>query len=210
MKRWLVVFFCLFVIWLKPALAEDEFKDVVKASPQLIDALRQGGFVIYMRHGKTDTKQPDQVPIDLNDCATQRPLSAEGLVELEMIARHFKQLNLPYQAVLTSPLCRAKQTAEIVFNPPLTIDMNLQYTAALTTQQKQPIIQRTLELLSEPVVGNTNRVLVAHGPNLVEVMQYFPPEGSLVFFRPLASEGFEYLATLSPNDWPVVIKQLGY
>ncbi|WP_052501477.1 histidine phosphatase family protein [Thiomicrospira microaerophila] len=193
---------CLF----RPVWADDEFKAVVTADRALIEQVRQGGYVIYMRHGKTDTAQPDQVPIDLNDCTTQRPLSKQGLDELHLIASYFKQLYIPYTPVHSSPLCRAKQTAEIVFGSPVIIEENLQYTAALTTREKQPIIERTRALLSKPVAKGTNRVLVAHGPNLVEMMSYFPPEGSIVFFRPLGAEGFAYLATITPQDWSVLLK----
>ena len=193
-----------------PAQAEDEFKDIVTATPALIEQIRLGGYVIYMRHGKTDSNTPDQVPIDLNDCATQRPLTLDGKAELTLIGGYFNQLAIPYNTVLVSPLCRALETAKIVFNPELVeVEVNLQYTAALTTAQKQPIIQTTFELLSKPVAARTNRVLVAHGPNLVEMMKYFPPEGSLVFFRPLDANGFEYLGTITPDDWPALLTQMG-
>ena len=194
-----------------PAHAEDEFKDIVTATPALIEQIRLGGYVIYMRHGKTDSNTPDQVPIDLSDCATQRPLTIDGKAELALIGGYFNQLAIPYNTVLVSPLCRAQETAKIVFDPELVeVEVNLQYTAALTTAQKQPIIQTTFELLSKPVAAGTNRVLVAHGPNLVEMMKYFPPEGTLVFFRPLDAEGFEYLGTITPDDWPALLTQMGF
>jgi phosphohistidine phosphatase SixA len=200
----------LLLLLFRPVMADDEFKDIVTANAQLIEQVRQGGYVIYMRHGKTDTSKPDQVPIDLADCASQRPLSAQGIEELHQIAANFKLLAIPYQPALVSPLCRAKQTAEIVFGAPVKIEVDIQYTAALTTSQKQPIIKRTHALLSKPVATGTNRVLVAHGPNLVEMMKYFPPEGSLVFFKPLGEQGFKYLATITPADWSSLLKQLGH
>ncbi|WP_127469963.1 histidine phosphatase family protein [Thiomicrorhabdus aquaedulcis] len=209
MKKWITLTLFTLFFTFRPAMASDEFKSVVIANAQLIEQVRQGGYVIYMRHGKTDTAQPDQAPINLSDCTTQRPLSQEGLAELKQISTYFKLLALPYEPPLVSPLCRAMRTAEIVFGQPIKVDINLQYTAALTTRQKQPIIKRTLELLSEPVASGTNRILVAHGPNLVEMMKYFPPEGSMVFFRPMGAQGFEYLATITPNDWLDLLKQLG-
>jgi phosphohistidine phosphatase SixA len=206
MKFWMVLVLLIGVSLFRPVWADDEFKAVVTADNRLIEQVRQGGYVIYMRHGKTDTAQPDQVPIDLNDCSTQRPLSKQGLDELHLIANYFKQLDIPHSSPRSSPLCRAIQTAEIVFGTPVIIEMNLKYTAALTTHEKQPIIKRTRDLLSESVAKGSNRVLVAHGPNLVEMMSYFPPEGSIVFFRPLGDEGFEYLATITPQDWPELLK----
>lgn len=175
----------------------------------IIKLAQQGGLVLYMRHGKTDTKIPDQVPIDLKNCATQRPLTAEGLAEVKQIGVWFKQLAIPYSDVFASPLCRAKQTAIAAFGESITVEVNLQYTAALTTEEKQPIIKKTYELLTRPLKQGENRVLVAHGPNLVEMMAYFPPEGTIVFIRPLGDKGFEYLGSIPPKHWPVLLKQLG-
>lgn len=210
MKKWSIVILLAFWITTPQAEEREDFKDVVLATPALIEQIKQGGYVIYMRHGKTNTRIPDQVPIDLNDCATQRPLTDEGLAEVAQIGRWFKQLGIPYSAVYASPLCRAEQTARATFGDDVTIEINLQYTAALTTAEKQPIIAKTYELLSSPVDKGTNRVLVAHGPNLVEMMRYFPPEGSIVFYKPLADQGFEYLGTITPDHWPQLLKQMGF
>lgn len=178
------------------------------ATPAVIRQAQQGGLVLYMRHGKTDTKIPDQVPIDLNNCATQRPLTEVGLAEAKQIGLWFKQLSIPYNQVLASPLCRAKQTAVATFGEPIKVEVNLQYTAALTTEEKQPIIAKTRELLSSQVESGTNRILVAHGPNMVEMLAYFPPEGTIVFIRPLGNKGFEYLGSITPAHWPLLLKQM--
>lgn len=183
--------------------------DARAITTEILQKAQQGGLVIYMRHGATDTNIPDQVPIDLNDCATQRPLTQAGLDEAKQIGHGFRQLNIPFSKVYSSPLCRAIETAQATFQTDITVDENLKYTAALTTAEKQPIIARTFELLSKPVAPGTNRILVAHGPNLVETMKYFPPEGTLVFFKPLGNNQFEYLASITPDDWKTLLKTLG-
>ena len=42
---------------------------------QLVEALRTGGYVIYLRHGATDQSQTDSDPNNLANCATQRNLT---------------------------------------------------------------------------------------------------------------------------------------
>ena len=57
-----------------------------------------------------------------------------------------------------------------------------------------------------------NRVVVAHGPNLAELMDYLPPEGTLLIFRPLglqANPSFEYLASVAPGQWSAWLKTMG-
>lgn len=186
----------------------DQFNEQL-ADVALIERAKQGGLVIYMRHGATNTDIPDQVPIDLNNCATQRPLTEAGLAEVSQIGQWIRQIGLPYSKVYASPLCRAKQTAIATFGEPIQVDIDLQYVAALTTEQKKPIIARTHALLSKPTEVGTNRVIVAHGPNLVETMMYFPPEGTLVFLEPLDKEGFRYLGSIPPKHWPALLKALG-
>ncbi len=41
--------------------------------------------MLYMRHGKTDPRQPDLSPMDLDDCDTQRPLTDEGRREITAV-----------------------------------------------------------------------------------------------------------------------------
>jgi len=171
-------------------------------------AIREGGYVLFVRHGPTDSSQPDHVPIDLNDCSTQRPLSDQGREIMQQVADRFHQANIPFQEVYSSPLCRAYQTAAIMFGEDgYRIDQNLMYVAALTSQEKQPIIARTRELLSTPVASGSNRILVAHGPNMVEVMDYFPVEGTLVIIRPRTDgSAFDYVASIEPEHWSTLLE----
>ena len=58
--------------------AEAEFTEK-PADKALLQQLRKGGYVLYMRHGTTDNSRADRAPeVDLNDCATQRVLNDEG------------------------------------------------------------------------------------------------------------------------------------
>jgi hypothetical protein len=45
---------------------------------QIVDDLQQGGYVIFLRHAKTDWSQKDIEPFNFNTCSGQRNLSEEG------------------------------------------------------------------------------------------------------------------------------------
>jgi len=173
------------------------------ATQAQFEAIKQGGYVLFIRHGPTDSSQPDQVPVDLNDCTTQRPLSDTGREIMQRVGQYFHQSAIPFDKVYSSPLCRAYETSEILFGQGgYEVDPNLLYVAALTSDEKKPIVARTQELLSTPTAADTNRILVAHGPNMVEVMEYFPVEGTLVIIRPHADgSGFDYIASIEPDHW---------
>lgn len=184
----------------------EEF-ELQPATLEHLHAMREGGYVLFIRHGPTDSALPDHVPIDLNDCSTQRPLTDDGRALMARVGLALQQADILLGPIHSSPLCRAVETAEILFGAGrITVDQNLMYVAALTTEEKQPIIQRTQALLSAPVPSGENRILVAHGPNMVEVMDYFPVEGTLVMIRPLPDiQGFEYLASIEPDHWPQLL-----
>lgn len=189
--------------------APSKFK-VIKATPEHVQSLRAGGLVVYMRHGATDARYPDQIPVQLDSCASQRPLTADGRAQLDKIKAYVAQLKIPYSKVISSPFCRAVESAQRVFSVPLEVDPTLRYTAAMPEAEKAPAVARTRAWISRKVEEpGLNRIVVAHGPNIAEIMDYLPPETTLVIFRPLGEEaGFEYLASIEPHHWPVLLKAL--
>ena len=180
----------------------------VAATAALLAQVRAGGFVLYLRHGYTDNKRADRMPaVDLADCSTQRPLTEDGRQLARQVGESMRKARLPIGEIRSSPLCRAKETTAASFpGRSFTIDQNLMYTANLTDAQKAPIIANTRRLLSTPVAPGENRLLVAHAPNLMDVIGYFPKEGTLVIFRPRGDAGFDYLGSVAPARWPELLR----
>ena len=61
----------------------------------LIEALKTGGHIIYMRHGLTSKKNEnnDNLPVDLMRCETQRNLSEAGKHQVQRLGMIIKALN---------------------------------------------------------------------------------------------------------------------
>ena len=77
-------------------------------------ALKRGGYVIYMRHGRTRYEQAElerdnrnSGVLDLAKCETQRQLSDFGRTELQFIGDQFRRARLPLDRTYTSRYCRA-------------------------------------------------------------------------------------------------------
>lgn len=64
----------------------------------------------FLRHGIAAD------PGDWNGRDADRPLTREGVARMEREARAMEDLSLDLNAIVTSPLLRARQTAEIVAN----------------------------------------------------------------------------------------------
>ena len=173
------------------------------ATREILKKLKSGGFVLYMRHGATDTSRPDRAPqVDLNDCSTQRPLTPAGLKMAANVGNSIRKAGIPIAEILSSPLCRAKESAQAAFGSNFQVVNQLMYTANMTTEEKKPNVEATRRLLSTPVAkAGRNRVIVAHAPNLADLIGYFPKEGTVAIFKPRDNGHFEYIASIAPDAW---------
>lgn len=94
--------------------ANRDFQDQLNKK-DLLKVLRQGGYIIYIRHGQTERDYADQVTAEMGNCATQRPLSEVGWQQAKAIGQAFKKYAIPYDQVFSSQYCRAWQTADLAF-----------------------------------------------------------------------------------------------
>lgn len=171
-------------------------------------ALKQGGFVIYMRHGKTDPAIADRPVVIFSDCTTQRPLVEAGRKMAADIGRHLRKARIPIGDIYVSPMCRTRESAQQVFGK----DVQFEVVTALfsstnqTSEEKKPSIAALQKFLSDPVPAGSNRFILAHAPNLADLMGYFPKtEGTVVIFRP-NGDSFEYLGSVLPDQWRDFVK----
>lgn len=126
-----------------------------------------------IRHGIAQDRQPD-----IQD--EQRRLTKQGEQKTQKVAQRIKQLGLHFEVILTSPLVRAYQTAEILI------------TAGLSTQLEESMylvpngnIHSWLNEWLEPkkYAQNSQIALVGHEPclsNWAEIMVWGEVKHSLV------------------------------
>ncbi len=210
-KKGVVWAIVLLAITFSVAAASDYVPFVKKnVTIETLKQLQLGGFVLYLRHGPTDTSRPDRVPrVDLDDCSTQRPLTEAGRAEAAAVGQALRQAKIPIGEVQSSPMCRTKESAIAAFAKEPVINHDLMYTSNLTSSEKVPKIKTLRRLLSTPVAAGANLVLVAHAPNLMDVMGYFvKPEATVVVFKPLGQQGFEYLGSIEPSQWQGLLEDL--
>ncbi len=198
--------FTLFIFLISVACCRAQgpvpFTEVMATQTQITE-LQHGGFILYLRHGQTDTSRPDRLPkVDFNDCTTQRPLNEDGRRTSTMIGRALRKNRIPIGEILVSPYCRALDTATLAFGKDYTVDAGLAYSSNLTTEEKAPLLKVLRHLLTTPVPLGSNRVIVAHAPNLADLIGYFiAPEGTVAIFRPGREGEPEYVASIPPQRW---------
>jgi phosphohistidine phosphatase SixA len=77
--------------------------------------LREGGYVVLMRHAATVPGVGDPENFKLGVCATQRNLSDRGREDARRIGTAFRERHVPVSQVLSSRWCRCVDTAQLAF-----------------------------------------------------------------------------------------------
>lgn len=168
----------------------------VAADPGLVQELREGGYVLYMRHASTDFSQSDSRMASYEDCDNQRNLTDKGREEARQVGMHIKRLGIPIGEVLASPYCRTMETARLAFGK----------ARASSDVRGGPVdamrYDALKKLLSTQVRKGENRVVSSHG-NPFQALAGPPylAEGEIAVVRPEGS-GFSVIARIRPQDWP--------
>lgn len=182
--------------------ANADFKDKITGAA-LLNELRAGGLVIYIRHARTEKDYADQINAVMGDCSTQRMLSEAGWQQSRAIGEAFRRYSIPVGEVISSEYCRAWQTADLAFgkyakNAALNFPKAEDYTPEQEARMKA---QLTPLLVAVPARG-TNTVIVGHDDLFEAATGIYPaPQGMAYVVRPDGRGGFELVANLLAEEW---------
>src|SRR3984893_10960873 len=68
----------------------------------LLPELKKGGYVLFIRHPRTNPDQADTDPLNLDNIEAQRQLSDEGRKEARAMGESFRALQIPVEKVISS------------------------------------------------------------------------------------------------------------
>lgn len=173
---------------------------------ELVERMREGGLVLYLRHTHTDRSKEDEGVVDLDDCSRQRPLSERGRDEARRLGRAFRELGIPVGDVLSSEYCRTRETADLAFGR-YADEPDLTGFPDESDPGHERRVRRTRELLGTPA-GTANTVLVAHVKNLQESAGIEIEEGDLAVFEPRGEGRFRYLGRIPVAVWDELVEEL--
>ena len=178
----------------------------VDPATDLLGALRQGGYVIFFRHAATHRSQLDVDQKNLENCETQRNLNEEGRAQSEAIGRAFQQAEIPVGAVLASPYCRTRDTAQLAFGR---VELSDDLIAPYSKEDEVEVAELAVKLralLATPPKASTNTILVSHSPNLLEATGLSIIEGEAAIFRPGRGGQFALIAHVLPDTWSELVE----
>jgi broad specificity phosphatase PhoE len=169
--------------------------------PALTRALQEGGVVLVLRHAATDFSKPDRDPVDLDGCATQRNLSAQGRAEARAIGSGVRRLGLRVSSVLTSAFCRTRETARLAFGRATVSRALLNTITSPHDARWRAQIRAARRLLGTRPPAGTVTALVTHGVVVSDATGLTLEEGETLVFRPLGSGRYRLLGRVLPREW---------
>jgi len=165
----------------------------------LLKALRQGGYVIVMRHASSPRDVPDKQSANPDNVKPERQLDTEGRTTATAMGKALRDLKIPVGPVFTSPTYRALETIRYAqFGNPQPVPElgdNGQSMQGGTEAQAAWLKKKVTELPK-----GTNTLLVTHMPNMSRA---FPDatanlaDGEALVFGPNG-----VVARIKIEEWP--------
>jgi hypothetical protein len=195
LTAWRAFLSILALAWLVPAAGQ--------SVPELLERLRSGGYVLYMRHASTDFSQNDRAMASFEDCARQRNLTDQGRDEARAVGEHIRRLGIPVGEVLASPFCRTMETARLALQR---AEATHEVRGGPVRSEDPKRYDGLRRLLSTPPPPGANRFISSHGNPFHAVAG--PPylaEGEIAVVEPLGAMKFVVITRIRVQDWPSIV-----
>jgi phosphohistidine phosphatase SixA len=184
-----------------PPASEPE--PLLKGPRAISEALARGGYVIYLRHGRTrydqiqlERQQRIAGTLDLARCETQRQLSDEGRAEMAVAGGQFRLARIPLDGVFSSRYCRAIESAAFfVDGAQATQNLSGEGLVGLDPANRP----RTIAFLQQKPAPGRNHFMMAHGGIFWEATGFVIQEGHAVVLDP--SNLKVVVARIAPGEW---------
>jgi phosphohistidine phosphatase SixA len=170
----------------------------------LVKALRQGGFVIVMRHASSPAEPPDAKTANADNVNRERQLDEPGRASAAAMGKALHEMRIRIGEIVSSPTYRALETVRLMqLGKPTTAPelgdggRSMQIS---TDAQAAWLRQRV-----EQFPAGTNTLIVTHFPNMSRA---FPEltrnlaDGEALIFGPDGKGGATLVARVKIGDWP--------
>lgn len=163
--------------------------------------LRQGGFVILMRHASSPRELPDAASANPDNTTRERQLDAAGRRDATAMGAALKRLGIPVGEVLSSPTYRALETARLI-DAGMARPVEQLGNAGMAAASEAGTSWLQGEVARKTTGGN--RLLITHGPNISAA---FPQhaggmtEGEALIFDPRGANGPVMIQRMRIEEW---------
>lgn len=152
----------------------------------LLEQLAAGGNILVIRHERTEVpSRHDDYSRPANDCAAQRNLSVAGVAAARETGQTLRALQVKIDRVISSPMCRATETARYMFGPAWQTDARLMHEDPAGIRDAAAAASEMRHLMAELAsgIGANNVALVGHGGVIHLATGVALSEGEIAVFR---------------------------
>ena len=166
----------------------------LKGQP-LLDALRSGGLVLFMRHAHTSDPRPA--------CPDEGGLTSVGEQQARWVGAAIKRLRVPIALVQASALCRAKDTAMLLGLGEVTVNAELNPGAVRDSGYDHA---RRYVYLNRQPPANANVLLVSHVQGTpVKQDNILIELAEVVVYRPVTGGRPAPVARIPVSSWQALL-----
>ena len=145
-------------------------------------ALRRGAHVALMRHADAPGGAGDPPGFRLDDCNTQRNLSATGREDAKAVGERLRTEGVAVTKLLSSPWCRCVDTARLLdMGPP---EVEPTFSNAFVLADRRPVLTAGARALVTRWSGPGTLLVVTHGANIQALTGVNLDSGELVVVEP--------------------------
>jgi phosphohistidine phosphatase SixA len=157
-------------------------------------ALRAGRHVALMRHADAPGGFGDPPGFRLDDCATQRNLSAKGRSDAMRIGARLRSEGIAIDKILASPWCRCIDTATLLQLGAVESEQTFGNVVVLGDQREA--LTAGGRAVIDKWAGSGTLVVVTHGANIQALTGIQPASGEIVVVRGGSGGGREPIGRL--------------
>jgi hypothetical protein len=180
-----------------------EAAPLLKTPEEISAALKRGGYIVYMRHGRTQYEQVllerqnrEKGTFSFDDCNSQRALSDQGRAAMAVSGAFFREARVPIDQAYVSRYCRAIESAAFYVDKAQPTEM-LSGEGQVGKDPKQKA--RTVAFLSQVPAAGKNHYMMAHGGIFWEATGFVIQEEHAVVLDPKNLS--VPVARIAPEDW---------
>ncbi len=172
---------------------------------ELVDRLRQGGYIVFFRHASRDLKTMPSPNPELDSAEACQPgteLTEVGVGEVKRLKKRMEELSIRLDLALASPSCRTQQMAALLSNY-THVHRSLAYDRMiLSKDERSGLAQELQQLLSQKPAKGENHLYVSHGGVLDRLrIRVALGEMDAGVFEPTGNGEFRFLGKISRKMW---------
>jgi phosphohistidine phosphatase SixA len=171
----------------------------------VLAGLRQGGFVILMRHASSPRAAPDAAHANKDNLSAERQLDDSGVVSARAMGEALRRLHIPIGQILSSPTYRALETLRYAqLAQPVTLP---ELGDGGSSMQADPTGSRGTwlrSLVGKTPAPGTNTLIITHFPNISEAFGASAAglaDGEALILQPVSGGDPTLVARIKIEEW---------